>query len=346
MNTVKTGLLLSVLAISGCSIMTERSFHVVKEPVTPSEYVNLHADLQYPMVATDFMEIKSGSQMLLTANSLADKLGVEFVEWHYSLNPYEFSHLRNLLVDINYWDPQASFLALFSRTGLLPFYDAKQNTVFVHPHSMGESLVNQATVFTPLFEQAQQEVEIARQREKERLAKDWHKYFYYEGYSIKSTVNAWAKHAGMSSVVWFVQDLHQKRFLDSKLTKNDFQVGLLPEDAIESLVQSELTRQKKPFLLSVTREHATNRLIIHPYLPTENVVSFDIEPTSVRANLSRMAEQYGYELEYLATDYRVPTPYVTVIGDYLEKAFKVVIDGYPLDLEVIESTKILKVRDQ
>lgn len=332
------------LVLTGCVIAPNVAMEEDKN--LPSEYVNLLEALEYPSVATDFMKIRSGSQILLTANTLADRLGVEFVEWNYALNPYEYGHQRNVLVDLHYQDPQRSFLKLFQGTGLLPYYDEKQNTVHIHPYAIGAKNVNQPTIFTPLFEQAQKHVEQSRQSEKERLAKDWFKYFGYQGYTLKNTVNAWAQHAGYSSVVWFVQKPHQQQFLNSKLVKDDFYVGAKPFNVISNFIDSELERQKKGFDLSVNFEPDTNRLIIHPYRKDEQIKSFEIEATSVESNLERIADFYGYDLEYLATDYRVPTPYITVMGDYLSTAMGVVLDGYPLKVETIESTKIIKVRDK
>ncbi|WP_199438328.1 hypothetical protein [Vibrio owensii] len=333
------------LLLTGC-VVSPPDVSKGDEVKLPSEYVNLLEVLEYPAVASDFIKIRAGSQTLLTANTLADSLGVEFVEWNYALNPYDYTHKRNVLVDLHYKDPQRSFLKLFQGSGLLPYYDEKLNTVHIHPYSMGAKKVNQPTIFTPLFEQAQKHVEASIQSEKERLSKGWFKYFGYEGYTVKSTVNAWAQHAGYSSVIWFIQKPFQQQFLNSELVKDDFYVGAQPFDAIESFIDSEIERQKKGFELSVNYEADTNRLIIHPYRDDEQIKSFEIEATSVESNLERLAEFYGYDLEYLATDYRVPTPYITVLGDYLSTSLSVVLDGYPLKVEMIESTKIIKVRDK
>ncbi len=337
-----------VALVAGCAHIDDNSAkgNAASWEEVPSDYVNLFSPIDYPAITSDFMKVNRGSQLLLTANNLADKVGVDFVEWNYALNPYEFVHIKNKLVDIDYQDPQSSFIDLFEGSGLLPYYDSRRNTIQVHPYSMEPRKINQSTVFTPLFEQISMHVEGSKQSEKERLSKDWQKYSYYEGYSIKSTVNAWAKHAGFDSVVWFVQDPRHKSFLESKLKSNDFEVGATPRHAIANLIDSELERQHLPYVITVTHMVPQNRLVVHPYAATESIKTFEVTASSTKANLAKLANEYGYDLEYLANDYRVATPYITVIGDYLDKSIEVILDGYPLDVEVIESTNIIKVRNR
>ncbi|MGR5448586.1 hypothetical protein ACP3V3_02135 [Vibrio sp. PNB22_3_1] len=346
----KIVLLAASLAVAGCVTLQGSDVEFGPDILVPVDYVNLLDDVTvtYPAVATDFLRIHSGSQVLLTANTLADKLGVEFVEWNYALNPYEFSHQRNLLVDLHYKDPQRSFIKLFRGTGLLPYYDSDLNTVHVYPYELGTRIANVPTIFTPMFEHAQRRVVESMQSEREREAQlgDWFKYFSYDGYSIRETVNAWAHHAGMSSVVWFIRDPQRRSFIDADLVMDDFYVGATPLDAMKELVSSELIRRQRNFDLTLTFEPENNRLIVHPYRPEETIQSFEILPTSVRHNLIRLADYYGYELEYLATDYRVLTGYVSVVGDYLGTAIDAVSDGYPIHVEVVESTKQIKVRDK
>ncbi|ANO35337.1 hypothetical protein A6E01_19175 (plasmid) [Vibrio breoganii] len=338
------------LMLSGCSttaLYDFESFPVFKGEASSEEHADVPLAVNlYPQVEKEFFEVSSGALTVLAANMLADKLGVEFVEWHHSLNPYEFTQRRHQVFDLEYENPQAGFLALFDRSGLLPFYDSKTNTVFVHPYSMQLSNVNQSTVFTPLFDQARagrKDVEDAR---KARLAASWLKYNYYEGYTLHQTISAWSKHAGYSSLVWYLPREKYADLLDYQFAESDYEVGRNSLHAIQNLIRTSLQETESDLLVSAHHEEDTNRLIIHPYHSTERLVTFEVEPTSVKSNLLRMADFYGYTLEYLATDYAVTVPYVTVLSRFMGESVGVVAEGYPVSIQTIESSKVIRVRNK
>lgn len=338
-------LAIAITSITGCASNKEI-------PLTENQK-NLWVDtvssqvaLDYPTVEKEQLEVVSGTQSITVANALADRLGVEYIEWSPNLNPYTYKQTRNQLITLDYMNPQRSFLELFANSGLLPLYDNVDRTITIHPYSLQNSDdLNQPFVFTPMFDRSIEERKEVLAMQKERLSKTWLKYHYYKNYTIQETVNAWANQSSIGSVVWYLQDKQEVSFVTSKLAKDDYEIGQKPIEVINKFLKTELKRQNENLRVSAYLEKGTNRLVIHPLISSENIMTFDVEASDVRSNLTRIAKVYGYELEWQATNYKVRTPYVTVLTDFVERSIERTIQQYPLSIEVIESTKVIKIKD-
>lgn len=343
-------ILLLGVAITGCQSTTPVELDNQTETNAENTSLLMSANIEqerasYPTIEYAQIRIAAGSQTLTAANKLADELGVEFVEWSRELNPYQFYQHRSKRIKLDFSDPQGAFLSLFDRSGLLPVYDQTINTVTIFPFSL-DSQVNQPHIFTPQFDRSKrQREEIERANEQILVSQNRAiEYHYYKGFTVKETVDAWAKHASFKSVVWYFNEATYLTFLDDEIKKNDFTVGRSPLDVIGKFIESEKVRQNRDLLITATLEAQTNRLILHPFSPKEIVRTFDVRPTSTKHNLLNIAKFYGYELDYRAQDYQIPTGYITVLSQYTEKSIEEVIQQYPLELEVVDSAKKIIVR--
>ncbi len=337
-------------AIIGCQSTTpvEPENHTESNEGNGSHFIMDKTEQErspYPTIEYAQIRISAGSQTLTAANKLADELGVEFVEWSRELNPYQFYQHRSKRIKLDFADPQGAFLSLFDRSGLLPVYDQTINTVTIYPFSL-DSQVNQPHIFTPQFDRSKKQREEIERANEQRLVRQKRaiEYHYYKGFTVKETVDAWAKHASFKSVVWYFNEPTYLSFLDNEIKKNDFTVGRSPLDVISKFVESEKVRQNRDLMITATLEAQTNRLILHPFSSKEIVRSFEVRPTSTKHNLMNIAKFYGYDLDYRAQDYQIPTGYITVLSQYTEKSIEEVIQQYPLELEVVESAKKIIVR--
>lgn len=336
---------LSILFAVGCA--SNNATQPTKEQLNTTVVSTVaNNDTHYPPIEKEQLEVNSGTQTITVANALADRLGVEYIEWSPSLNPYSYKQARNQLITIDYRNPQRSFLELFANSGLLPLYDNVDRTITVYPYSLQNSDdLNKPFVFTPMFDRSIEEKKQVLAMQKERLAKQWLKYHYYKSFTIQETINAWAGQASIKSVVWYLQDQANVDFVTSKLPKDDYEIGQTPLDVINKFLKSELKRQNQSIRITATLEKGTNRLVIHPYLASENIMTFEMSATDVKSNLQRLAKFYNYKLEYNASNYKVPTAYITVLTDFVQRSIEKTVQQYPLDIEVIESTKVIKVKD-
>ncbi|MFC5079648.1 hypothetical protein VTH8203_00831 [Vibrio thalassae] len=332
--------------LSGCTTtpintaVNEDTHDVVPPMESESEQLK-----SYPTVEFAQLRVTSGSQTLTAANKLADKLGIEFVEWTQELNPYVYYQLRSKRINLNFEDPQAAFLELFDRSGLLPIYDKRDNSVTVYPFSLNQR-IQQPHVFTPKFDRSErqrEDIELANAKESVTAHKAL-EYHFYKGYTVKDTIDAWANHANYSGVIWYFDDKATANFLNDTIQKNDFVIEQSPVKVITKFIKEEKERQSSSVSVTAVYEASTNKLILHPFSRGEIVRSFDIEPTTTRQNLSRIANFYGYTLDYQAPDYKIQTPYSTVLTQYTKASIQSVIQQYPLDIEVIDSSKRIIVR--
>lgn len=340
-------IILSVLAVmlAGCTSSKQIQPNAAQLTPTVVNTKQLSAN-PYPVVEKEQLEVQSGTQTITVANALADRLGVEYIEWSPSLNPYSYKQTRNQLITLDYRNPQNSFLELFSNSGLLALYDNIDRTVTIHPYSLQDSdSINKPFVFTPMFDRSIEERKQVLAMQKERLSKQWLKYHYYRGYTIQETVNAWAANASIKSVVWFLQSDAEVAFVQSTLPKDDYEIGKLPIDVIQKFLRSQLERQNSSLRITATLEKGTGRLVIHPLIKTESLKTFDMRSTSVKENMNRIAKIYDYKLDWKAVDYKVPTPYVTVLTSFVQRSISQAFQQYPYEIEVVDSTKIIKVRD-
>lgn len=318
----------------------------------PAQKINISPEVgllqNYPQIEYAKLSVVTGTQTLTAVNKLADHLGVEFVEWTKELNPYEYHQLRSKRIKLNYEDPQAAFLELFDRSGLLPVYDRKLNTVTIYPYSLSER-VGAPYVFTPKFDRSKQQEETFRRERDAKLVKSKKltEYHFYKEFTVQETVNAWAKHANYAGVVWYLPTSIYKDFLTSHLEKSDYCVGLTPLDTINTFINEEKVRQSQPELsLSFVYEATTNRLIVHSLNTNEVVKSFDINATSLKDNIERIAKFYNYEVSYQAPNYAVKTPYTTVLTRFVKNSIDTVIQQYPVDVQVIDASKQIIVNKE
>lgn len=301
---------------------------------------------EYPSIVLAKMRVPAGVQTLTAANKLADQLGIEYVEWAPELNPYDYYQIRAKRVSLDTENPQKAFLDLFDRSGLLPYFDHSNNTVTVYPYSL-EERVKTPHIFSPKFDRVDKQVaSVIDEHEddlvNQRRAKEYH---YYAGFSIRETINAWAEHASYNGVIWYLQEDKHIKFAQHQLIQNDSSIGATPLDIMNRFLNEEARikgRTKSPFTLVV--DSATNKLVVHPFGRSEPVKVFDIEASSIRRNLKSIADFYGYELDYRTKDYAVKTPYTTVLTSFVESSVKIVAQQYPLDIEVVDSTKQIIVR--
>lgn len=345
MNLKYTTAALVMIILAGCQsrpqhvdiIISDEQFDIPK-----TDYIR-----EYPQVIYPRMSVPVGSQTLTAANRLADELGVEFVEWSQDLNPYEYHQLRSKRIKLNYSDPQASFLELFDRSGLLAHYNSELNAVTIHPFSM-EERVNTPHIFTPKFERSERQSIEAISRYQSDLARRNQaiEYHYYSGFTVKETINAWAEAASLKGVVWFLNSDQQINFVDAALEKNDSTIAATPLSVMTAFINEEMTRQNRQISLSLVIDQERDLLIVHPYSINEPVKAFDIETGSIRHNLRNIADFYGYTLDYRAIDYAVSIPYTTVLTSYAEPSINTVISQYPIEIEVIDSTKRIIVRNK
>lgn len=336
MNKALAHLLLPLTLLMGCQNAPKQ------EPQT--EVINPIP--QYPTIAFTKMKVVSGSQTITAANRLADELGVEFVEWSKGLNPYEYYQLRSKRINLTYDDPQAAFLELFDRSGLLAHYEKNNNAVVIYPYSLDIRL-NTPHIFTPKFERSEkQEKQIVEAYEDDLVGKRKAiEYHYYTGYTIKDTFDAWANYANYKGVIWYIQDNDQVDFLYSKLKKDDSVIGSSPFNVLTTFIKGEMDRSAESIpAISISLDQQRKLLIVHPYHESELVRAFDIEPSSVKYNMKRIADFYGYSLDYRAQDYEVLTGYTTVLSTYTEESINNFLQQYPLQIEIIDSTKKIIVR--
>lgn len=303
-------------------------------------------DGNFPSIEFAKINVVAGTQTLTAANKLADELGVEFVEWTNELNPYEFYQLRSRRVRLNFEDPQAAFLELFDRSGLLPVYEKSQNTVTVYPYSMTQRLTT-PHIFTPKFDRSERQQEQFKAEHEAELvkAKKLIEYNYYKDFTVQETVNAWAKHANYAGVVWFLDSATYGNFLSEKLKKSDFNVGPTPISVMNNFIDDEKVRQSRTNLpLSLVYEASTKKLIIHSMAQNEIVKSFDVKPTSLKENITEIGKFYGYTVTYDAPNYQIQTPYSTVLSRFIKRSVDAVAQQYPVVIEVIESSKNIIVK--
>ncbi|MDF9399144.1 hypothetical protein [Vibrio sp. 1180_3] len=331
--------------LTGCATTTSTDSKNEEVANTNTPLIGESIPMEFPTVEFAQLRVLAGSQTLTAANKLADELGIEFVEWTQELNPYEYQQLRSKRINLNFSDPQSAFLELFDRSGLLPIYDEKNNAVTIYPFSLNERL-QQPHIFTPKFDRSEaQRKEIEKANDLELVKKQGAlEYHYYKDFSVKDTIDAWANHANFDGVVWYFKDTAHENFLLQKIPKTDFVVGGTPMSVITKFINEELIRQNSHVTVTAVHEVTTNKLILHPFSKNEVVRSFDVEATTTRLNLARIASFYGYTLEYKAKDYQIFTPYTTVLTQYAKSSMETVIQQYPLDIEVIDSTKRIIVR--
>ncbi len=334
-----------ILSIAVATLLTAcQSTAPIQEEV--SETSPVQEEQEYPQVEFAKLNVVQGSQTLTAANKLADELGIEFVEWAKELNPYDYYQLRSKRITLDFDNPQSAYLELFDRSGLLPIYQASTNTVTIYPFSLNER-VSAPHIFTPQFARSQaQQKQLQKQYETD-LARNNKvlEYHYYQGFTVKDTIDAWAEHANLNGVIWFLDDPVYSRFLNAKLQKSDFNVGSTPMEVMTKFIEDEKRRQSQSGLnVSLVVEQSSNKLIVHPYSRKEIVKSFEIQPGSVRHNLSRIADFYDYTLKYRGANFEVPTGYTTVLTSFVRNSVQAVVNQYPISIEVVDSTKEIIAR--
>ncbi|MFL7013590.1 hypothetical protein [Enterovibrio norvegicus] len=338
----KLALFLLCVLMSGCQSVNQH--HAISNAVEIDE--KTPTALDYPQVSFAKMSVAAGSQTLTAANKLADELGVEFVEWAKELNPYEYYQLRSKRIELDFEEPQKPFLDLFDRSGLLPYYDNITNTVSIYPYSLNER-VSAPYIFTPKFARSEKQKKAIIDAYEDDLAKRKKvlEYHYYKGFSVKETINAWAQHANYSGVVWFLNDSAHQKFTSAALQKDDSNIGVTSMDVMNTFLKSEINRQGFDDLpLTLVLDKSKNLLIVHPFARTEVVKAFEIQPSSIKYNLQKISDFYGYDLDYRASDFAVTTGYTTVLTSFVENSVNTVVQQYPLTVEVIDSTKEIIVR--
>jgi hypothetical protein len=297
-------------------------------------------------LTTEFvqLQITKGANTITAANALANEFGVRFVEWDEHLNPYSYRQPRNQLVSLNTNDPQAAFLQLFDNTNLLAVYDDVKNTVTIRPFGMSNAGQGQADfVFTPMFEYAELEKETSLL--KNAMVGKVYEYHYYKGFNVRETVNAWAKKAGANGIIWRLQTPSEVEFTKARFEKDGIELSAEPIENIGKLVVKQQQNMGSYLGIKVMYEKESKLVIVHSMEDDSNIRSFDVQKTTLKSNLQRLAQSYGYSIEYSANDYYIKTPYITAVNDYIKRSVQHVAQQYPLSVEVIESTKIIQIRD-
>lgn len=329
--------LFTLVLLSGCTSTPEPP--IVIDPIEDTAVIG------YPEITYPKLSVLQDSQMVMASNNLADAVGVEFVEWSKDLNPYDYYAVRNMTIRLTYDDPQVAFLDLFDRSGLLPVYDKSTNTVNIVPFSLNERMTL-PHIFTPKFKRSRLQKEAVQREYKEGLAKSKRatEYNYYKDFTVRETLSAWTEHSGYNGAIYFFKSRPHREFFSSQLVKNDSSIGRTDIDVMKSFIEKEMDRQSINIPVSITKDRATNKLIFHPFDSTEKVTAFEVQKTTVKDNLRRMADKFGYELVFKATDYRIESEFTTVLTNYVKPTVQAFIHQYPLDVEVVESSKELIIR--
>jgi hypothetical protein len=345
--------MLIVAGLSGCAsgpkeydVDTTSNSGLEAENAYSDLTLAVEADVETDRPTTEFvqLQITKGANTITAANALANELGVRFVEWDEHLNPYSYRQPRNQLVSLNVNDPQTAFLQLFDNTNLLAVYDDSENTVMIRPFGMTNAGQGQADfVFTPMFEFAELEKETSLR--KNAMVGKVYEYHYYKDYGVRETINAWAKKAGANGIIWRLQTPSEVEFSKARFEKDGIELSADPIENIGKLIVKQQQSTGSNLGIKALYEKQSRLLIIHSLEDDSNIRSFNVEQTSLKANLSRLARSYGYTVEYDAQDYRIKTPYITVVNDYIKRSVQHVAQQYPVNIEVIESTKIIQIRD-
>lgn len=328
--------LISMALLAGCESTPMPPIGI--DPIE-DKTINGYPDITYPKLS-----VLQDSQMVMASNNLADAIGVEFVEWSKDLNPYDHYAVRNMTIRLTYEDPQVAFLDLFDRSGLLPVFDKGTNTVNILPYSFNDRL-NVPHIFTPKFKRSRQQKEAVYRTYQEDLAKQKKavEYNYYKGYTVRETLSAWAEHSGYDGSIYFFKSRPHREFFNSLLVKNDSTIARNNIEVMKEFIADELDRQNVNIPISVTKDEATNKVIFHPFSKGEKVEAFEVHTTTVKDNLRRIADHFGYRLVYQATDYRIDTEFTTVLTNYIKPTVDA-LHQYPLSVDPVESSKELIIR--
>lgn len=328
----------TVFLLSGC--VANDSLPPISENHIDSSIPTNYPEIRYPK-----LRVNQDSQMVTASNRLADALGVEFVEWAKEINPYDYYQVRNTTVRLDYENPQAAFLDLFDRSGLLPIYDEFTNTITIYPYSMDQR-VNKPHIFTPKFTRSEIQKDEVERAYKETLAKEKKalEFNYYRGFSVRETLSAWAEYSGYSGVVYYFDSRPHRLFFESNLTKSDHSIASNNIEVMHVFIAEEQERQATDLKISITVDKATNKLVFHPFEQGEELKTYEVKKTTVKDNLRQVADSYGYDLVYKATDYRIQAGFTTVLTNYIKPSVKSLVSQYPLDVEAVESSKELIIR--
>lgn len=319
MNHVLPVPLLVALSITACSSHT-----VNKTPIEVRSY-----------------EVSKGNQIQLVASDLAVELGVDGIEWNEQLRPWDYETLRSRVIDISNNDPQSAYFSLFSDTGLLPYYDIKQNRVFVEPF---QSQIKKTVKFEPEFTSASNTAkQLQVKHQAQELSKGSTQEFQmYRDETLQATLSGWAREAGYQKVVWYIKDQNLISLLSSKNRSSMTIVERSPLQAIKALLNS---------LNSSSHERAINYrvfsqgsyIVFHEFKETEPFKVIEIPATNTKDVMTLLAKEYGASLDYQAPSYLIKEPFATVVTSRLQNSVREIMAGYPLKVSFVESTNTIKV---
>lgn len=319
MNRVLPVSLLVVLSITACSSHT-----VNKTPIEVRGY-----------------EVPKGNQIQLVASDLAVELGVDGIEWNEHLRPWDYETLRSRVIDISHNDPQSAYFALFSDTGLLPYYNKKQNRVFVEPF---QSQIKKTVKFEPEFTAASntaKQLRVARQ-EKELSDGTTQEFQMYRDETLQDTLSGWSREAGYQKIVWYIKDKNLIALLSNKNRSSMTLVERSPLLAIRALLDSlnASSHQRKINYRVFTQG---SYIVFHELKESEPFKVVEIPATNTKDVMTLLAKEYGANLNYQAPSYLIKEPFSTVVTSRLQNSIREIMSGYPLKISFVESTNTIKV---
>lgn len=287
-------------------------------------------------------KVNKDSQIQLVASDLAVELGIHGVEWHSSLRPWNYQTLRTRSISLDKQDKQAAFLFLFRDTGLLPYYDKKENRIFVEPFATN---IKDTTRFEPAFNRAShQSTELRAHALEQQLAhQSLQTFSIYRDETLRDTVNRWARVGSVSSVIWYINDENQKKIVSSTMRADSDLIAKDPLHAIDTLLSS-VNNQNAGRTINSQYDEDNNTLIIHGMGKSEPLEVFHIEQSDTKSNLTRLANVYQIRLVYEGEVFRVNQGYKTVITSNVQKTFDEFLTQYPMTATYNESTRTVTIR--
>lgn len=288
--------------------------------------------------------VKANSQVQFVASDIASKLGVAGVEWNDALQPWDYSTLRTRDINLSNQKIQDVYIDLFKDTGLLPYYDYLENRVLIQPYSVD---VKQTTKFEPSFRLASENANFLADKKEVNLlvSKDLTRFNLYKGYSLRQTINSWAKETKFNDVIWYLSEPAQINIVTKKINSDMQIVERDALSAIKSILStSNANNPSSKINIKVDDEHGI--LIFHDFSESEPLRAYNVAKGDTKSTLTNLASFYKLRLDYKAKNYEINTSYKTIITNNAEISASRIVAQYPLDIRHDESASRLLVTDQ
>ncbi|MDN2483964.1 hypothetical protein [Vibrio agarivorans] len=318
MNTKLISSLIGCTLLSACAVSPQSTTVEVREYRVPKD-----------------------NQIQLVASDLAVELDVAGIEWNTNLRPWDYRTLRSRSIYLTDTTPQKAYIELFTDTGLLPLYDQRSNRIVIEPFA---TKLKETTKFEPSFTKASLAAANEAQKQFNDSVSDGelHEYQMYEGDSMRTTLNSWARQEGIDHVVWYISDQKQIDALlkPNRRTSTVYERG--PLNAIHALLENiNASTQTTNINFRIFKKE--NTLVFHGLKKGEPMMLFDVKASDTRAMAQSAADAYKANLNYTAPVYRISEPYTTVLTSRVEPSVQQLFHGYPLKAVYKESTNTIHI---